>query len=101
MASSASKVDKMKRSEVEVIREWLEDIFKSWEKTNDLKIEDFKFDPLRSNSAVTNGGGTVPEHINGGSNGTNAGKQSPVSQPRTLVNKTLNNFYGYLEHCGK
>jgi hypothetical protein len=32
--------EKMKRSEREVIKEWFQNIFKAWEKTNDLEVGD-------------------------------------------------------------
>lgn len=48
----------MKKSEREVIQDWLENIFKTWEKTNDLEVTLFKFTPLKRGDAnlVKNGG---------------------------------------------
>ena len=34
-------VEKMKRSEREVIKDWFQNIFKAWEKTNDLEVHCF------------------------------------------------------------
>jgi len=64
-------VEKMKKSEREVIQDWLENIFKSWEKTNDLEIRVFKFTPLKHEdlSLIRNGGpGGIPHLNNGSSN---------------------------------
>ena len=41
----------MKKSEREVIQDWLENIFKTWEKTNDLEVTLFKFTPLKRGDA--------------------------------------------------
>ena len=41
----------MKKSEREVIQDWLENIFKTWEKTNDLEVTLFKFTPLKRKDA--------------------------------------------------
>ena len=70
-------VDRMKRSERDVIKEWLENIFKTWERTNDLAIKEFKLTQLNHDSpAVENGGivrqngGPTPAPVsNGGRNG--------------------------------
>ena len=62
-------VEKMKKSEREVIQDWLENIFKSWEKTNDLEIRVFKFTPLKHEdlSLIRNGGPGGILHLNNGS----------------------------------
>ena len=51
VASSNVLVEKMKKSEREVIQDWLENIFKTWEKTNDLEVTLFKFTPLKRGDA--------------------------------------------------
>ena len=45
----------MKKSEREVIKEWLENIFKTWEKTNDFQIKEFKLTQLKHEAPVLNG----------------------------------------------
>ena len=57
VASSNVLVEKMKKSEREVIQDWLENIFKSWEKTNDLEVTLFKFTPLKRGDASLVSGG--------------------------------------------
>ena len=61
-------VEKMKKSEREVIQDWLENIFKSWEKTNDLEIRVFKFTPLKHEDVtlIRNGGPGILNINNGG-----------------------------------
>ena len=54
-------VEKMKKSEREVIQDWLENIFKSWEKTNDLEVTLFKFTPLKRGDASLVSGTDVHE----------------------------------------
>ena len=54
-------VEKMKKSEREVIQDWLENIFKSWEKTNDLEVTLFKFTPLKRGDASLVSGNDVHE----------------------------------------
>ena len=64
----------MKKSEREVIQDWLENIFKSWEKTNDLEIRVFKFTPLKHEDAaalIRNGGPGIVK-MNNGSNGSSS-----------------------------
>ena len=74
VATSNVLVDKMKKSEKEVIKEWLENIFKTWEKTNDLEIKEFKLTQLKHDTSVLNvengGLGSVGLiRLNGASNG--------------------------------
>jgi len=74
VATSNVLVDKMKKSEKEVIKEWLENIFKTWEKTNDLEIKEFKLTQLKHDTSVLNvengGLGSVSLiRLNGASNG--------------------------------
>ena len=61
VASSNVLVEKMKKSEREVIQDWLENIFKSWEKTNDLEVTLFKFTPLKRGDASLVSGNDVHE----------------------------------------
>ena len=61
VASSNVLVEKMKKSEREVIQDWLENIFKSWEKTNDLEVTLFKFTPLKRGDASLVSGTDVHE----------------------------------------
>ena len=66
VASSNVLVEKMKRSEREVIQDWLENIFKTWEKTNDLEVTLFKFTPLKRGDAnLVSGGEKVVRSGNG------------------------------------
>ena len=69
----------MKRSEREVIKEWLENIFKTWERTNDLSIKEFKLTQMNHDTPgalnVENGGIL---RINGGP------APAPVSNGGTL-----------------
>ena len=64
VATSNVLVDRMKRSERDVIKEWLENIFKTWERTNDLAIKEFKLTQLNHESPVVENGGILRQ--NGG-----------------------------------
>ena len=55
MATSSNVlVDKVKRSEKDVIKDWLVNIFKTWERTNDLEIKEFKLTQMKHDSNVIN-----------------------------------------------
>jgi len=75
VASSNVLVEKMKKSEREVIQDWLENIFKSWEKTNDLEVTLFKFTPLkRGDASLVKNGGPGLQMIQGGEGQEGAGE---------------------------
>ena len=107
-------VEKMKKSEREVIQDWLENIFKSWEKTNDLEIRVFKFTPLKHEDValIRNGGPGILNLNNGGSNACGSpsnghnGGHVPNGQPNLgheerLVKKILPKIvqFGSLKYC--
>ena len=69
----------MKRSEREVIKDWLENIFKTWEKTNDLEIREFKLTQLEHDSPVPGAGAG---RANGGGGGGGAGQRGRGAQQR-------------------
>ena len=69
----------MKRSEREVIQDWLENIFKTWEKTNDLEVTLFKFTPLKRGDANLVSGG---EKVVTGGNGRNFAFSGEKRRPR-------------------
>ena len=97
VATSNVLVDRMKRSERDVIKEWLENIFKTWERTNDLAIKEFKLTQLNHESpAVENGGilrqngGPTPAPVsNGGRNGGGGTQQGQEARDQDrLVSET-------------
>ena len=57
VATSNVLVDKMRKSEREVIKEWLENIFKTWEKTNELQIKEFKLTQMKHERPLVNENG--------------------------------------------
>ena len=57
VATSNVLVDKMRKSEREVIKEWLENIFKTWEKTNELQIKEFKLTQMKHEKPLVNENG--------------------------------------------
>ena len=75
----------MKKSEREVIQDWLENIFKSWEKTNDLEVTLFKFTPLKRGDASLVSGGDDHEWWWWGLKGFG----QPASNPSLLNNSSL------------
>ena len=74
----------MKRSEREVIKDWLENIFKTWEKTNDLEIREFKLTQLEHDSPVPGAGAG---RANGGGVPSNGHQHS--SQPTTQADRLV------------
>ena len=89
VATSNVLVDRMKRSEREVIKDWLENIFKTWEKTNDLEIREFKLTQLEHDSPVPGAGAG---RANGGgvpSNGNGANGHQHSSQPTTQADRLV------------
>ena len=91
VATSNVLVDRMKRSEREVIKDWLENIFKTWEKTNDLEIREFKLTQLEHDSPVP-GAGPGSGRANGGgvpSNGNGANGHQHSSQPTTQADRLV------------
>ena len=83
----------MKRSEREVIKDWLENIFKTWEKTNDLEIREFKLTQLEHDSPVPGAGaGAGSGRANGGgvpSNGNGANGHQHSGQPTTQADRLV------------
>ena len=84
-------VDRMKRSEREVIKDWLENIFKTWEKTNDLEIREFKLTQLEHDSPVPVPGAGAGRANGGGapSNGNGANGHQHSCQPTTQADRLV------------
>ena len=55
VATSNVLVDKIPKSEKAVIKEWLQNIFKTWEKTNDIDIKEFKVTQLKHENTFESG----------------------------------------------
>ena len=89
MATSSNVlVDKVKRSEKDVIKDWLVNIFKTWERTNDLEIKEFKLTQLKHESNVINNienGGLGHVRVNGASNGQGGSHQQQDQDDDRLV----------------
>lgn len=93
MATSSNVlVDKVKRSEKDVIKDWLVNIFKTWERTNDLEIKEFKLTQMKHDSNVINNienGGLGHVRVNGASNGQGASQHDQEDDRLVRFSKSI------------